>query len=45
MEQLSQCGTRGIGNEAALVCVSGKNAETGEYDFVVVDSKQENADV
>ena len=32
----------GNGNEAALVSVFGKNAETGDYVFFVVDSKHEN---
>ena len=32
----------GNGNEAALVSVFGKNAETGEYVFFVVDSKHPN---
>jgi acyl-CoA dehydrogenase len=32
----------GNGNEAALVSVFGKNSETGEYVFFVVDSRHEN---
>ena len=32
----------GNGNEAALVSVFGKNAETGDYVFFAVDSKHEN---
>jgi len=32
----------GNGNEAALVSVFGKNSETGEYVFFVVDSQHEN---
>ncbi len=34
----------GNGNEAALVSVFGKNNETGDYVFFVVDSKHENYD-
>jgi acyl-CoA dehydrogenase len=39
------CGSKyyiGNGNEAALVSTFGKNSETGDYVFFVVDSKHEN---